>query len=237
MNSTTVSRLSEGCGGEPRRDFVAGAGRVAPREMASSFKLADLVDDMIDFIAPSPWEAHAGGPPPHRVRRGSGAKMPLYTAQERERRDRSAWTIVQGVLAPLQFLAFAVSLVLIFHYLITGRGYAAATVSILVKTTALYAIMITGSIWEKEVFGKWLFARSFFWEDVFSMLVLGLQTLYLACLMLGWGSPRQQMMISVAAYAAYVINASQFLWKLRMARLEGGLRATTASSDQIGRPA
>ena len=84
--------------------------------------------------------------------------------------------------------------------------------------------MITGSIWEKAVFGKWLFARAFFWEDVFSMLVLGLQTAYLAALLLGWGSPRQQMMIAIAAYATYAINASQFLLKLRAARLEGGSR-------------
>ncbi len=146
---------------------------------------------------------------------------PLYSPAERKRRDATPWTIVQGVLAPIQFLAFAVSLTLIFRYLTTGQGYGLATASILVKTILLYAIMITGSIWEKVVFGKWLFARSFFWEDVFSMLVLGLQTTYLASLLLGWGSPGQQMMIAVAAYAAYAINASQFLLKLRAARLEG----------------
>jgi 3-vinyl bacteriochlorophyllide hydratase len=39
--------------------------------------------------------------------------------------------------------------------------------------------MITGSIWEKVVFGKYLFAEGFFWEDVFSMLVLALHTAYL----------------------------------------------------------
>jgi len=132
--------------------------------------------------------------------------------------------MVQGVLAPLQFLAFAVSLMLIVRYLATGQGYDLATGSILVKTMLLYAIMITGSIWEKVVFGKWLFARAFFWEDVFSMLVLGLQTAYLAALLLHWGSPDQQMLIAVAAYAAYAFNASQFLLKLRAARLEGAAR-------------
>jgi 3-vinyl bacteriochlorophyllide hydratase len=210
----------------------------AHREMAVSFGLTDLIDDMIDRIAPCPWEAHAGGRPPHRVRRKAAVRQPLYTPQERQRRDRSPWTLVQAILAPLQFLVFAVSLGLVIHYLVTGRGYEIATGSILIKTAALYAIMITGSIWEKEVFGKWLFAPAFFWEDVFSMLVLGLQTGYLTALILGWGSPRQQMMISVAAYTAYVINASQFLWKLRMARLEGGARASSSpSSDHIGQPA
>ena len=56
----------------------------------------------------------------------------------------------------------------------------------MVKTLVLYTIMITGSIWEKEVFGRYLFAPAFFWEDVFSMLVLALHTAYLAALFTGW---------------------------------------------------
>jgi 3-vinyl bacteriochlorophyllide hydratase len=193
-----------------------------------------VVNSWLDMIAPCPWGAHTGlsAIGPHNVWADQGAirvaptrkrpvAQPLYTPEERRRRDASPWTIVQGVLAPLQFLAFAVSLLLIFRYLTTGEGYGLATGSILVKTVLLYAIMITGSIWEKAVFGQWLFARAFFWEDVFSFLVLGLQTAYLTALLLGWGSPDQQMLIAVAAYAAYAINASQFLLKLRAARLQG----------------
>jgi 3-vinyl bacteriochlorophyllide hydratase len=146
---------------------------------------------------------------------------PLYTAEQRRRRDESVWTLVQGVLAPMQFLIFLVSLALVLRYLTTGEGETVATVSVIAKTLALYAIMITGSIWEKAVFGRYLFAPAFFWEDVFSFLVLGLQTLYLAALAFGWWSPEQQMLIAIAAYGAYVINAGQFLWKLRQARLEG----------------
>ena len=37
----------------------------------------------------------------------------LYTAEERRRRDASGWTLVQGILAPLQFLVFLVSLALV----------------------------------------------------------------------------------------------------------------------------
>ena len=103
----------------------------------------------------------------------------LYTAEERARRDASPWTLVQGILAPAQFLAFAVSLVLVLRFLWTGEGYGAATVSILVKTGFLYLIMVTGAIWEKEVFGQYLFAPAFFWEDVFSFAVIALHTLYL----------------------------------------------------------
>lgn len=144
----------------------------------------------------------------------------LYTAEERARRDASPWTMVQGVLAPLQFLAFAVSLVLVLRFLWTGEGYAAATVSILVKTGFLYVIMVTGAIWEKVVFGQYLFAPAFFWEDVFSFAVIALHSLYLYGLWAGTFEPHALMFIALAAYAAYVINAGQFLWKLRQARLD-----------------
>lgn len=145
---------------------------------------------------------------------------PLYTAEERQRRDESPWTIVQGILAPIQFLIFLVSLALVTRYLTTGNGEWAADISIVAKTAALYAIMVTGSIWEKVVFGRWLFARPFFWEDVFSMLVLGLHTAYLVMLLGALGTVEQRMIVALAGYAAYVINAGQFLLKLRAARLQ-----------------
>lgn len=146
---------------------------------------------------------------------------PLYTPEQRRARDESIWTLVQGILAPVQFLAFAISLVLVLRYLATGLGEPAATVSIIIKTALLYTIMITGSIWEKVVFGKWLFAEPFYWEDMFSMLVIALHTAYLAALITGWGTTDQRMGIALAAYAAYAINAAQFILKLRAARLQG----------------
>ncbi len=146
--------------------------------------------------------------------------MPLYTPEERKRRDASPWTLVQGILAPIQFLVFLISLALVLRFLWTGAGEQAATLSIVVKTLVLYLIMITGSIWERVVFGRWLFARPFFWEDVFSMLVLALHTAYLVTLALGLLGTRDQMLLALAAYATYVINATQFLLKLRAARRE-----------------
>lgn len=160
-----------------------------------------------------------------RVKRQQGISAALYTAAERRRRDESVWTTVQGVLAPLQFLVFLVSLGLVIRTLTTGEGAFAADLSIVVKTLVLYTIMVTGSIWEKVVFGKWLFAPAFFWEDVFSMLVLALHTLYLVMLFASVGTLEQRMFVALAAYAAYVINAGQFLWKLRMARLQGAADA------------
>ena len=149
-----------------------------------------------------------------------GIQGALYSPEERRRRDESVWTIVQGVLAPVQFMVFLASLFLVLRYLSTGEGAFAADMSIVIKTLVLYTIMITGSIWEKVVFGRWLFAPAFFWEDVFSMLVLALHTLYLVMLLGALGSVEQRMTVALAAYAAYVINAAQFLWKLRMARVQ-----------------
>lgn len=127
---------------------------------------------------------------------------------------------MQAVLAPIQFLIFLVSLWLVVSYLATGNGFAAAAMSVVVKTIALYAIMITGAIWEKDVYGQYLFAPAFFWEDVLSMGVLALHTAYLAAIFLNIGSPREQMILALAAYVAYIVNAGQYLWKLRRARLE-----------------
>ncbi len=127
---------------------------------------------------------------------------------------------MQGVLAPIQFLIFIASLVLVLHYLATGEGHDAATISVVVKTLALYTIMITGCLWEKAVFDRYLFAPAFYWEDVFSMLVLALHTAYLAALATGWLGARGQMLLALVAYATYVINATQFILKLRAARLD-----------------
>ena len=152
--------------------------------------------------------------------RGSRGK-PLYTESERRLRDASPWTLVQGILAPVQFVVFLVSLCLVLRYLATGDGYAAATISIVVKTLTLYAIMITGSIWEHEVFGRYLFAPAFFWEDVFSMLVLALHTAYLAALFTGWLDADASRCCSRSPPTPPTsINATQFLLKLRAARLE-----------------
>lgn len=155
----------------------------------------------------------------------------LYTPEQRRRRDASKWTLVQAVLAPIQFAVFLVSLFLVAHYLATGEGFEAATSSIVLKTLLLYAIMVTGSIWEREVFGCYLFAPAFFWEDVFSFLVLALHTAYLVALFAGFGTPRQQMLLALAAYASYFINATQFILKLRAARRDERIALSVVSSS------
>ena len=167
---------------------------------------------------------------PHSATRDAPISSGLYTAEQRKRRDESRWTLVQGILAPVQFLVFLVSLGLVIRTLMTGAGYELATASIILKTLFLYLIMITGAIWEKEVFGRYLLAPAFYWEDVFSFLVLALHTAYLIALFIGALSATALLWLALAAYAAYVINAVQFVLKLRSARLQSAATATAEST-------
>lgn len=162
---------------------------------------------------------------------GSSARMPLYSAAERARRDGSRWTLVQGLLAPVQFLVFLVSLVLVLRFLATGAGEAAATASIVIKTLTLYTIMVTGAIWEKVVFGQYLFAPAFFWEDAVSMIVIALHSAYLWALLTDALTVNQLMVLALVAYATYVVNAAQFVWKLRMARLDAAAGNASGAPD------
>jgi 3-vinyl bacteriochlorophyllide hydratase len=184
---------------------------------------ADFLGHVVNAFDSCPWGTASG-----RCGQGGGQtgrlasqprSRPLYTQEERRRRDASPWTIVQGVLAPVQFLVFLISLGLVLNYLITGDGLSLATFSIIVKTLTLYTIMVTGSIWEHEVYGRYLFAPAFYWEDMVSMLVLALHTAYIAALLTGALAPHDLMLLALAAYVTYVVNATQFVLKLRAARL------------------
>ncbi len=161
-----------------------------------------------------------------------GTKTPLYTPEQRIRRDQSIWTRVQGVLAALQFLVFLVSLVLVLRFLLYGTGFELATASIVVKTGILYTIMITGAIWEKDVFGRYLFAPAFFWEDAVSMIVIALHTAYLIAWFYALLDAEGQMLLALMAYGTYAINAAQFLYKFRAARVEASRTAGFNSSRE-----
>jgi 3-vinyl bacteriochlorophyllide hydratase len=184
-----------------------------------------IIDKFIDSVDACPWPTLACRLSNEHVYTSRMKSNPLpskalYTPEQRRRRDETVWTLVQGILAPVQFVVFLVSLTLVVNFLLTGEGEGAATASIVAKTLVLYTIMITGAIWENEVYGQYLFAPAFFWEDTVSFLVLALHTAYLYALMTGALSVEAQMYLALAAYLTYVVNAAQFLLKLRAARLQ-----------------
>ena len=66
----------------------------------------------------------------------------LYTPEQRARRDATRWTLVQGILAPVQFFVFLLSLYLVVNSLKTGENTDWALISVVIKTVVLYAICL-----------------------------------------------------------------------------------------------
>ncbi len=190
-----------------------------------------VLDTWTAAVDCSPWSAHSGTNSCSRASTGK-PRSSLYTPEERQRRDATPWTLVQAILAPFQFLVFLVSLGLVITFLMTGAAEAAATWSIVIKTLVLYAIMVTGAIWERIVFGRYLFAPAFFWEDAGSILVLVLHTLYLVALASGQVDVQTLMVIALAAYASYVVNAGQFILKFSKGRSDR--RRVAEPDDRLG---
>jgi 3-vinyl bacteriochlorophyllide hydratase len=133
-----------------------------------------------------------------------------YTPEQLARRDASIWTRVQAVLAPIQFLAFIISFGLVVRYLATGEGYEIATASVLVKIAMLWAITITGMIWEKEIYGRYFMAQEFFWEDLGNLVAIITHNLYFVAQALGW-SREALMTLMLLAYCTYLVNCAQFV--------------------------
>ena len=136
--------------------------------------------------------------------------MRMYTADQLLQRDRSVWTKVQGVLAPIQFITFLVSAYLVYRAWHTQSGYEIATLSIIIKITLLWAITITGMIWEKEIFGHYFLAKEFYWEDIGNLIAIITHNAYFVVRWLGWDD-NAVMGTMLVAYATYLINSAQFI--------------------------
>ena len=205
------------------RDYFNPVSMVKGYHMILFMDPGQILDRSIARFVSCPWTAHTGSVGncnvQHNVQHKDTSVAPLYTPEERRRRDGTPWTLVQGILAPLQFLVFLVSLWFVANFMLTGAGYEIATATIVGKTLVLYTIMVTGMIWERVVFGQYLFAKSFFWEDFVSMFVIAAHTIYLLAVFTQFLTPGQEMVIALVAYTLYVVNAAQFLIKLRAARL------------------
>jgi 3-vinyl bacteriochlorophyllide hydratase len=120
------------------------------------------------------------------------------------------------------------------NYLATGNGLLAATASVIAQDPdPLHHHGHRRDLGETRV-RQYLFAPAFFWEDVVSMAVIALHTAYLAAGCSISAHRDRAAGIALAAYATYVINAAQFLLKLRAARRDEGGDARTPT--QQGEP-
>ncbi|NCC31894.1 MAG: 2-vinyl bacteriochlorophyllide hydratase [Chloroflexia bacterium] len=134
----------------------------------------------------------------------------MYTEDQLRRRERSRWTKVQIILAPIQFVVFLISFALVLRYLATGEGYLITTISIWLKIALIWALTITGMLWEHDMFDHYFMAKEFFWEDVGNLIAIITHNLYFVAQWMGADS-RTVMWVMVFAYVTYLFNAVQFI--------------------------
>ena len=157
----------------------------------------------------------------------------MYTADQLARRERSKWTRVQIILAPIQFVAFLISFGLVIHYLLTGQGYLITTVSIWVKISLIWALTITGMLWEYDMYDHYFMAKEFFWEDLGNLIAILTHNAYFVAKWVG-ADERTVMWVMVFAYVTYLFNAAQFVVRgIRPARQRRALQQGTSAQPAV----
>lgn len=140
--------------------------------------------------------------------------MPRYTPEQLRMRNRSVWTKVQIFLAPIQFVVFIVGFILTYLYYVGEiQNFDVVTYAIVVKTIFIVVLFVTGAFFEKEIFGKWVYAPEFFWEDVGSTIAVAVHFLYFILAAFQF-SKEALIWCAFAAYFSYVVNAAQYLIRL-----------------------
>ncbi|KUL20385.1 2-vinyl bacteriochlorophyllide hydratase [Chlorobium limicola] len=141
--------------------------------------------------------------------------MPRYTPEQLAKRNASVWTEIQILLAPVQFVIFltGIGLNAIYASNPASIDFFWVSVAILFKTLFFVILFITGMFFEKDLFGKWVFSKEFFWEDVGSSVATFFHFLYFV---LAWkGYPDGTLVIwATVAYSSYIINAVQYLVRI-----------------------
>ncbi len=129
----------------------------------------------------------------------------------RERRSSSVWTLVHPLFAIGQMLAFFVSVGFIIAYSQGAVGYHAVHVSVLVKIALMVGAVVTGALWERDVFGYYWFAPDFLFEDVMTVIVFVFQVAYLAMASFHPGDMHAILLMLGIAYTVYAGNVAQYI--------------------------
>jgi 3-vinyl bacteriochlorophyllide hydratase len=138
----------------------------------------------------------------------------------RERRTASIWTVIHPLFAIGQLLAFLVSVGFLIAYFEGAVSFYAVHVSVLVKIGLMVGAVLTGSFWERDVYGYWWFAPEFLQEDVMTLIVFLFQLTYLA--MVGFHSDLRVAVVAVLiiAYAVYLGNVAQYIHRTQTRKKE-----------------
>jgi 3-vinyl bacteriochlorophyllide hydratase len=144
-----------------------------------------------------------------------------------ERRKASIWTTIHPLFAIGQLLVFFVSVGLFVAYLRGAVPFQFVHVSVLVKIALMVGAVITGSLWERDVFGYWWFAPEFLFEDVMTLIVFITQMTYLAMVF-----THPQLMgvilgVLIFAYTVYIANVAQYIHRTQTAKKEAAASSSS----------
>ena len=128
-----------------------------------------------------------------------------------ERRAASVWTRVHPVFALAQLFVFLVSVSLLAAYLLHAVPYAAVHVSVLVKIGLMIGAVVTGALWEHDVYGRWWFAQEFIIEDTMTANVFALHVAYLVVAYAWPANGTATLSILGVAYGVYALNVAQYV--------------------------
>jgi len=142
------------------------------------------------------------------------AAMPV-----RDRRSASVWTMVHPIFALGQLAAFLVSVGFLIAFAFHGASFAAVKTSVFIKISLMVGAVVTGALWERDVYGFYWFAPEFLAEDVMTLIVFLSQVFYLAMVAF---HPDEMVPILASlgfAYTVYVANVAQYIHKTQRAKL------------------
>ena len=128
-----------------------------------------------------------------------------------ERRKASVWTRIHPVFALAQLLVFFVSVSLLVAYLLHAVPYAAVHDSVLVKIGLMLGAVVTGALWEHDVYGRWWFAHEFIIEDTMTANVFVLHVAYLVVAYVWPANGKAMLAMLGVAYGVYALNVAQYV--------------------------
>jgi len=133
------------------------------------------------------------------------------------RRSASLWTRIHPVFALAQLAAFFVSVGLLIAYFRGAVSFDVVHQSVLIKVALMAGAIVTGALWEKDVFGKYWFAPEFMGEDTMTVNVFILHIAYLVMAVIHPENIVAQIGTLIMAYTVYIANVAQYV--LRTANL------------------
>ncbi len=129
----------------------------------------------------------------------------------RTRREASRWTQIHPIFAIGQLGVFLVSAILLVLYFAHLVPFADVHLSVLVKVLLMAGAIVTGALWEHDVFDRWWFAQEFFIEDVMTANVFALHVGYLVTFYAWPNNPRLYLAMLCLAYLVYGLNVAQYI--------------------------